>query len=156
MSAPSLPTAFLPPLFRGGISFLSWMLAILLITQVGFRYGLNSSLVRGEEVSRYTMILLVFLGALPLVHANQLSAFSAGGAVGRGFALIGALVRMVFYVAFGISTVLLIQKSGGQRSIALGWPMGVIYAPMLVFAVAAALISLRTIVRSATNRKNET
>ena len=156
MSAPSLPMACLPPLFRGGISLLSLSLAILLITQVGFRYGLNSSLVWGEEVSRYTMILLVFLGALPLVHANRLSAFSSGGRVGRGFVLMGALVRLVFYVAFGISTVLLIQKSAGQRSIALGWPMGVIYAPMLVFAAVAALISMRTIVRSATASKDVT
>lgn len=156
MSALPRSMAFLPPLFRGGISILSWILAILLITQVGFRYGLNSSLVWGEEVSRYTMILLVFLGALPLVHANQLSAFSTGGAAGRGFALVGALVRLAFYLAFGISTVLLIQKSGGQRSIALGWPMGVIYAPMLVFAGVAALISVRTIVRSATASKDVT
>ena len=135
-----------PPLFRGGISALTRMLAILLIAQVIFRYLLNSSLVWGEELTRYAMILIVCLGAIPLVFTQQLSAFSsAQKTVSRGWAALGALVRLAFYFAFGVSTVLLMQKSGAQRSIALGWPMAVVYAPMLIFSIAATLISLRQI-----------
>lgn len=146
-----------PPLFRGGISVLTWLLAILLIAQVIFRYLLNSSLVWGEELTRYTMVLIVCLGAIPLVFAQRLSAFSsAETTVSRGFAALGALVRLAFYLAFGISTLLLMQKSGAQKSIALGWPMVVVYAPMLIFSIAATLISLRQIFRPvATGERSE-
>ncbi|MAM72424.1 TRAP transporter small permease [uncultured Tistrella sp.] len=135
--------AVISPALRGGIAGLTWILAIVLIAQVVFRYGLDASLVWGEEFGRYAMVLLVFLGAIPLVAGQRLSAFASVGPGGhRGLAFLGGLVRLAFYIALGISAALLIQRSGAQRSIALGWPMALVYAPMLVFSGVAAVITL--------------
>lgn len=143
MSVFSRLAAGFPPLFRGGISGLTWALAIILIAQVVFRYALNASLVWGEEFARYVMIFIVFVGAIPLVLARSLSAFSSGApSTPLTFRIVGGLVRLAFYGAFGASAALLMLRSGAQRSIALEWPMAIVYAPMLVFALAASAVTL--------------
>lgn len=141
------------PAFRAFIAALIWLLAILMILQVVFRYAFNSSLIWGEELSRYVMILVVFLGAIPLVYQKSLSAFSPADSVVRdSFALVGAAFRLLFFIALGMSTWLLIGKSGAQRSVALDWPMAAVYAPMLVFSVGAAIVSIGQILASATGK----
>ena len=50
------------------------IIAVVMMAQVVFRYGLDNSIPWSEEVSKYLMVWLAFMGApIALMHANHIS-----------------------------------------------------------------------------------
>lgn len=132
------------PLFRGGVSLLIWVLAGVLMAQVFFRYGLNNSLIWSEEFARYVLVGLAFTASIELIATRRLTAFGDNATPRNGWLarLLTAIPAAAFYGFFGLSVWQFLMRSGAQKSIALGWPMGMVYAPLLIFSCAGVLITL--------------
>lgn len=117
-----------------------WVLTGLVIAGVLARYVFGTSLVWGEEVARYMMVYITFLGALVPMFSGKLMAFSSEEAAPGRFALLGTLISLsaslIFYAGFLVSAVVLITVTRSQRTIATGFPISYVYAVLCVFAVA--------------------
>jgi TRAP-type C4-dicarboxylate transport system permease small subunit len=153
----ALLNRLIPPLFRGGIAFLSWLLAVTLIAQVFFRYSLNNSLVWGEEFARYTLIVLVFIGAIQLVWNNSLTAFGSSEKTSRSvFEVVARLpARFFFFSSLAVSAGELMWRSSAQKSIALGLPMALVFAPILLFALCSVGFCLTELIGHFKSRRKD-
>ncbi len=121
------------------------LLSLILIAQVVFRYGLNSSLYWSEELSRYILVLITFIGSLYLLQQDSLTTIELG-VRSRARSVLGRAISfaptLLFFGLFGWSAFSLISRTASQKSIALGLPMWLVYSPMLACGVAGALIVL--------------
>lgn len=121
------------------------LLSLILIAQVVFRYGLNSSLYWSEELSRYILVLITFIGSLYLLQQDSLTIIELG-VRSRARSVLGRAISfaptLLFFGLLGWSAFSLIFRTASQKSIALGLPMWLVYSPMLACGVAGALIVL--------------
>lgn len=76
-------------------------LLILMTAQIVFRYGFNSSLLWAEEMCRYMLIWLAFLGMAMSYERGEVAALTfVSGALGRGPALVLAIFCSLLSFAF--------------------------------------------------------
>jgi len=127
------------------LSGLTWAMTFLLIAQVFFRYVVNASLPWGEELSRYAMIWIAFIGAVVLVRTNQMTAFQifANSNVGKFDFLTGLLRRCstaVFFCVLAVSGVKLVVLALPQSSAALNAPMTVVYSIIPISSIICVLV----------------
>lgn len=137
-------------LIHAGIALPVALLAVILMCQVFFRYGLNSSLYWGEELARYILVMMTFLGSLLLLQRDTLTTINLGTPPSkRDFVrrLLAYAPTLLFYGLLAWSAFALISRTGSQRSIALGLPMWVVYSPILICGAVGALIVLVKILR---------
>ena len=137
-------------LIHAGIALPIALLAFILMCQVFFRYGLNSSLYWGEELARYILVMMTFLGSLLLLQRGTLTTINLGKPSSRtGFVhrLLGHAPTLLFYCLLAWSAFALISRTGSQRSIALGLPMWAVYSPILICGAVGAMIVLVKILR---------
>lgn len=137
-------------LVQAGIALPVALLAVILMSQVFFRYGLNSSLYWGEELARYILVMMTFLGSLLLLQRGTLTTINLGGPASERDLVHRLLVHtptLLFYCLLAWSAFALISRTGSQRSIALGLPMWVVYSPILICGGVGALIVLAKILR---------
>jgi len=80
------------------------VIAVIMMAQVVFRYGLDNSIPWSEEVCKYLMVWLAFMGApIALRHANHISidlllkAFPA-----RGQQLFHVVINLIIILTMGI------------------------------------------------------
>lgn len=120
-----------------------WVLAVVVFLQFFTRYVLNDSLAWTEEVARYLMILVTFLGAISAVRRGthiMLEFFirAAHPVLGKAMAVAAQFIALGFFASMTWIGVELIQKTR-QKMVTVPVPKSWIYA---VCVVALAIMSI--------------
>lgn len=130
------------------VSFvLFWMMAAIVFYQVFTRYILNDAAGWTEEISRYFLVAVVFIGASMSVRKNnhiQVDYFYRlmPKAMGRTMSTLVDLVRCLFLGYATWLTWLLIQRIGSSRMAIVDLPVGWVFGAMLF---GFALMFLRSL-----------
>lgn len=142
-------------LVHAGIALPIALLALILMGQVFFRYGLNSSLYWSEELARYILVMMTFLGSLFLLQRDSLTSIVIGTpppTLTVGQRVLAYAPTLLFFCFLAWSAFALISRTASQRSIALGLPMWLVYSPILICGTLGALIVVVKILRRPPSR----
>jgi TRAP-type C4-dicarboxylate transport system permease small subunit len=128
---------------------LFWLLGLTVFYQFVTRYVMNDSAAWTEEVARYMLIGVVFVGAAIGVSKNnqiQVDFFYRflPGAVGRWLSRAVDVLRIGFFAAAVVMTVQMMLKIGNQtRMTIVDLPMNLVYGLCLFGFAAMAWRSLQ-------------
>jgi TRAP-type C4-dicarboxylate transport system permease small subunit len=126
---------------------LFWLLGATVFYQFFTRYALNNSASWTEEIARYLLIGVVFVGASIGVAKNNhiqvdLLYRYLGPRVSRALAVLVDVVRIAFFFSMSFFTVQMMQKMGNYQMTIIDLPMNIVYAVVLFGFVAMALRSV--------------
>jgi TRAP-type transport system small permease protein len=126
---------------------LFWALAGVVFTQFFTRYALNNSASWTEEIARYLLIGVVFVGASIGVAKNNhiqvdLLYRYMPAPLCRALALLVDVVRIAFLAAMTVFTVQMMQKMGPLQMTIVDLPMNIVYSVVLFGFAAMALRSI--------------
>ncbi len=126
---------------------LFWALAGVVFTQFFTRYFLNNSASWTEEIARYLLIGVVFVGASISVAKNNhiqvdLLYRYLPQPVSRALALLVDVIRIAFFAAMTALTVQMMQKMGNYQMTIVDLPMNIVYAVVLFGFAAMTLRSI--------------
>ena len=121
-----------------------WLLGLTVFYQFITRYVLNDSAAWTEEIARYLLVGVVFVGAAIGVNKNnhiQVDFFyrHMPPAMGRAMGLLVDVLRTLFFVAAVVMTVQMMMKIGNSSMTIVDLPMNVVYGVCL-FGFAAMLV----------------
>jgi len=113
-----------------------WALAGVIFHQFFTRYALNDSAAWTEEIARYLLICVVFVGAAISVRKNnhvQVDFFYRilPRPLMRLMSTLVDLFRVAFFGYAVWLTWKLIQLIGGQQMSIIDWPIGIVYSVVL-------------------------
>jgi TRAP-type transport system small permease protein len=133
-----------------------WVLGAVVFYQFFTRYVLNDSAAWTEEIARYLLIATVFIGAaIGVVKNNHIHVdflyHYLPQRVGRGMALLVDVLRVAFFAAAVVLTVMMMLRLGNSSrmtmvDLPMNWVYGVCllgFAAMAVRSVQVGLIHLR-------------
>ncbi len=126
---------------------LFWALGAVVFTQFFTRYFLNNSASWTEEIARYLLIGVVFVGASIGVAKNNhiqvdlLYRYLPAG-VCRALAIMVDVLRIAFFAAMTFLTVQMMQKMGNYQMTIVDLPMNIVYGVVLFGFAAMTLRSL--------------
>ena len=126
---------------------LFWALAGVVFTQFFTRYFLNDSASWTEEIARYLLIGVVFVGASIGVAKNNhiqvdlLYRYLPAG-VARAMATLVDVVRVGFFGSMTVYTVQMMQKMGNYQMTIVDLPMNIVYGVVLFGFAAMTVRSL--------------
>jgi len=130
--------------FEGWIAFgFFWLLALNIFYQFFTRYVLNDSASWTEEIARYLLICVVFVGMAAAVRDNRhihVDFFyrMMPAWMGRAISTLVDIVRIVFFAVATVLTFQMMQKMGSYKMTIIDLPMNLVYAVcMFGFACAA-------------------
>ena len=133
-----------------------WILGAVVLYQFITRYVFNDSAAWTEEIARYLLIATVFTGAVIGVIKNnhiQVDFFYRymPAAMARGMATLVDALRLAFFAAAVVLTVLMMLKLGSNSrmtmvDLPMNWVYGVCLLGFAAMAVRSALV-LRTHLR---------
>ena len=135
------------PLEAWAALLLFWVLAGVVFTQFFTRYALNDSAAWTEEIARYLLIGVVFVGASIGVAKNNhiqvdlLYRYLPARAC-RALALTVDVLRIGFLVAMAVTTVQMMLKMGSYQMTIVDLPMNIVYSVVLFGFCAMALRSM--------------
>ena len=114
-----------------------WTLAVVVFIQFFTRYALNDSAGWTEEIARYLLICTVFVGASMCVRKNnhvQVDIFYRfmPRRLARGLSTAVDVIRIGFFGYAVYLTYVLTTKIGRQSMAIIDWPIGIIYAFVLL------------------------
>ena len=114
-----------------------WALALVVFIQFFTRYALNDSAGWTEEIARYLLICTVFVGASISVRRNnhvQVDVFYQfmPRPMARFLSTAVDVIRIGFLGYAAYLTVVLTSKIGRQQMAIIDWPIGLIYAFVLL------------------------
>ena len=114
-----------------------WLLGVTVFYQFFTRYVLNDSAAWTEEIARYLLIGVVFIGACIGVSKNnhiQVDFFFKfmPPRLARAMATVVDLLRVMFLIAFAILTLLMMLRLSHARMTMIDLPMNLVYAFSLV------------------------
>jgi TRAP-type transport system small permease protein len=126
---------------------LFWALGGVVFTQFFTRYALNDSAAWTEEIARYLLIGVVFVGASIGVAKNNhiqvdLLYRWLPARVGRVMSIAVDVIRIAFYAAMSVYTVQMMQKMGSYQMTIVDLPMNIVYSVVLFGFAAMALRSV--------------
>lgn len=131
------------------ISFaIFWALAGTVFYQVFTRYILDDPAGWTEEIARYLLVALVFIGASMAVRKNSHIHVDAlyrylPGVAGRVLSTAVDVVRVLFFGYAAWLNWLLVARIGGQRMAIIDLPMGWVFGAMLFGFILMFLRSLQ-------------
>jgi TRAP-type transport system small permease protein len=116
---------------------LFWLLGLTVFYQFFTRYALNDSAAWTEEIARYFLVAMVFVGAAMCVRKNnhiQVDFFYRvlPPRLMRVMATLVDAVRIAFFGTCVVLTWQLMQRIGGSRMAVVDLPMGLVYGCVLV------------------------
>jgi TRAP-type transport system small permease protein len=126
---------------------LFWALGGVVFYQFFTRYFLNNSASWTEEIARYLLIGVVFVGAAIGVAKNNhiqvdlLYRYMPRG-VCRAMAIAVDVIRVAFFSSMSVYTLLMMQKMGNYQMTIIDLPMNIVYSVVLFGFVAMALRSV--------------
>ena len=111
---------------------LFWMLALIIFYQFFTRYAMNDSASWTEEIARYFLIAVVFVGAAINVRKNnhiQVDFFYRilPRWFSRPMSVFVDVARILFLAYCIWLTIAMIRKIGNLRMAIIDWPMGIVY-----------------------------
>ncbi|MDD3937260.1 TRAP transporter small permease [Rhodoferax sp.] len=120
-----------------------WVLGATVFYQFFTRYVLNDSAAWTEEIARYLLIGVVFIGASIGVHKNnhiQVDFFFRfmSPRMARIMATGVDVMRVLFLVAFAVLTLMLMNKLSSTRMTMIDLPMNLVYGVCMAGFVAMA------------------
>jgi TRAP-type transport system small permease protein len=126
---------------------LFWALAGVVFTQFFTRYFLNNSASWTEEIARYLLIGVVFVGASIGVAKNNhiqvdLLYRYLPAKVGRVMAMLVDAIRVAFFASMTFFTVQMMQKMGNYQMTIVDLPMNIVYGVVLFGFAAMTVRSL--------------
>jgi TRAP-type transport system small permease protein len=126
---------------------LFWALAAVVFTQFFTRYALNNSASWTEEIARYLLIGVVFVGASIGVAKNnhiQVDFFYRymPPLMARVCATVVDVLRVAFFAAMTVYTYQMMQKMGNYQMTIIDLPMNIVYGVVLFGFAAMTLRSL--------------
>mgnify|MGYP003455358674 FL=1 len=126
---------------------LFWALAGVVFTQFFTRYFLNNSASWTEEIARYLLIGVVFVGASIGVAKNNhiqvdLLYRWVPAKAGRALAIVVDVVRIAFFASMTLFTVQMMQKMGNYQMTIVDLPMNIVYGVVLFGFAAMAVRSV--------------
>ena len=135
------------PLEAWAALLLFWALAGVVFTQFFTRYALNNSASWTEEIARYLLIGVVFVGASIGVAKNNhiqvdLLYRYLPAPVCRAMAIAVDVARIAFLAAMTFFTVQMMQKMGNYQMTIVDLPMNIVYSVVLFGFAAMALRSI--------------
>jgi len=109
-----------------------WVLAIVIFYQFFTRYALNDSASWTEEIARYLLIAVAFVGAAIGVRKNNHIQVDflyrlLPQKVTRPLSTFVDVVRILFFGYCIWLTYALMQKIGSSRMAIIDWPIGILY-----------------------------
>jgi TRAP-type transport system small permease protein len=133
------------------------LMVVLVFGNVVLRYGFNSGITVSEELSRWLFLWMTFLGAVVAMkehaHLGSDMLVSRLPRIGKRICLIAGQLLMLYV------TWLVFKGSLDQTRInwdatapVTGWPLAVVYASGVVFAVSVAVLLVRETGRALTGR----
>ena len=137
-------------IFEGWVALgIFWLLGLTVFYQFITRYVMNDSAAWTEEVARYMLIGMVFVGMAIGVAKNtqiQVDFFyrHMPVVVGRWLSRGVDVIRIVFFIAAAVMTVQMMWKIGDQtRMTIVDAPMNIVYGVCLLGFVAMAFRSVQ-------------
>ena len=135
------------PLEAWAALLLFWALAGVVFTQFFTRYALNNSASWTEEIARYLLIGVVFVGASIGVAKNNhiqvdLLYRYLPAPVCRALAVAVDIARIAFLGAMTFYTVQMMQKMGNYQMTIVDLPMNIVYSVVLFGFAAMTLRSV--------------
>lgn len=136
---PALPLPDIPAFF------LFWVLALVVFVQFFTRYVLNDSLSWTEEIARYVLITLTFIGSVTVVrksaHIKMVFFYRfLSVAMVKGVAGVIHLASAGFYAYICWISIKFIGRTGHQMMVSMDIPKQVFFWPIAVsFGLMAAL-----------------
>jgi TRAP-type C4-dicarboxylate transport system permease small subunit len=129
-----------------------WVLAVTVFYQFFTRYALNDSASWTEEIARYLLICMVFIGATIGVRKNtqiQVDIFYRfmPRAMARSLSTLVDVVRVLFLGYAVYLTYALMLKIGKQPMSIVDWPIGLIYAMVLLGFALMCFRAIQALVR---------
>lgn len=126
---------------------LFWALAAVVFTQFFTRYALNNSAAWTEEIARYLLIGVVFVGAAIGVAKNNhiqvdLLFRWLPAPVARALAVVVDVIRIAFFGSMVVYTAQMMQKMGSYQMTIVDLPMNIVYSVVLFGFAAMALRSV--------------
>ncbi len=126
---------------------LFWALGGVVFTQFFTRYALNDSAAWTEEIARYLLIGVVFVGASIGVARNNhiqvdLLYRWIPAPAARGLAVCVDVLRCAFFAAMVVVTVQMMKKMGAYQMTIVDLPMNIVYSVVLFGFIAMALRSV--------------
>lgn len=126
---------------------LFWALGATVFYQFITRYALNDSASWTEEIARYLLIGVVFVGASIGVAKNNhiqvdLLYRYLPAPAGRVLALLVDVLRVAFLASMSVFTVQMMLKMGSYQMTIIDLPMNIVYSVVLFGFVAMSLRSL--------------
>jgi TRAP-type C4-dicarboxylate transport system permease small subunit len=123
--------------FEDWVSFgFFWILALVIFYQFFTRYALNDSASWTEEIARYLLICVTWVGAAIATRKNnhvQVDFFYRllPAPLMRVMSTLVDAVRIAFLGYACVLTVELMRKIGGQPMAIIDWPIGLVYGVVL-------------------------
>jgi TRAP-type C4-dicarboxylate transport system permease small subunit len=123
-----------------------WALGATVFHQFFTRYVLNDSASWTEEIARYLLIGVVFVGASIGVAKNNhiqvdLLYRWLPARIGRAMATLVDVIRIAFYASMTVYTVQMMQKMGSYQMTIVDLPMNIVYGVCLF---GLAMMALRS------------
>ena len=127
-----------------------WVLAITVFYQFFTRYALNDSASWTEEIARYLLICMVFIGAAIGVRKNthiQVDIFYRfmPKPMARTLSTLVDVVRVLFFGYAVYLTYSLMTKIGRQPMAIIDWPIGLIYAMVMLGFILMCYRAIRAL-----------
>src|SRR4051812_40211463 len=125
-----------------------WLLALDVFYQFFTRYALNDSAAWTEEIARYLLICMVFVGVAAAVrtsrhiHVDFLYRLIPHDA-GRVLSTIVDLVRIIFFACAAVLTWQMMGKMSNYRMTIIDLPMNLVYGVCMIGFACAALRSVQ-------------
>jgi TRAP-type transport system small permease protein len=126
---------------------LFWALGATVFYQFFTRYVLNNSASWTEEIARYLLIGVVFVGAAIGVAKNNhiqvdLLYRWLPKWLARALAIVVDVIRIAFFAAMAVTTVQMMRKMGNYQMTIIDLPMNIVYSVVLFGFAAMALRSV--------------
>jgi TRAP-type transport system small permease protein len=126
---------------------LFWALGATVFYQFFTRYALNNSASWTEEIARYLLIGVVFVGATIGVAKNNhiqvdLLYRWLPKAVARVLAVVVDAIRIAFFASMAVFTAQMMQKMGNYQMTIVDLPMNIVYSVVLFGFAAMAVRSV--------------
>jgi TRAP-type C4-dicarboxylate transport system permease small subunit len=139
--------------FEAWIAFgFFWVLALNIFYQFFTRYVLNDSASWTEEIARYLLICVVFVGVAAAVRDNRhihVDFFyrMMPSWLGRGMSTLVDIVRFVFFAVATVLTWQMMQKMGSYKMTIIELPMNTVYSVCMFGFACAAVRSVQVAIR---------